>query len=53
MECVCHVRLLSWLLLGALQHTALVTHTHSNGPLSVSSNDNDLPSFFHFCLHIQ
>ncbi|XP_057379206.1 protein unc-79 homolog [Daphnia carinata] len=35
LECVCHVRLLSWLLLGALQHTALVTHTHSNGPLSM------------------
>ncbi|KAI9551499.1 hypothetical protein GHT06_021832 [Daphnia sinensis] len=34
LECVCHVRLLSWLL-GALQHTALVIDTHSNGPLSM------------------
>jgi len=47
LECVCHVRLLSWLLLGALQHTALVTHTHSNGPLSVSSNNSRS-----FCIHL-
>ena len=34
LESVSHVRLLSWMLLGALQHTALLTHTHANAPLS-------------------
>jgi len=34
LESVSHVRLLSWLLLGALQHTALLTHSHANAPLS-------------------
>ena len=40
LECVSHIRLLSWLLLGALQHTALLISSNANGPLSNSAVTN-------------
>ena len=49
LDCVSHVRLLSWLLLGSLQHSCLMQHTphfHLTQPIPLEANG-------HIAEHIQ
>lgn len=52
LECISHVRLLSWLLLGSLQHSALMK-VHPNQSVCVASQPIPLEASTHIAEHVQ